>query len=174
MHPADSVAPADSFWTAPVNDQFARLGATPDGLSAAQAARRLGEHGRNAVAESPRRRIIARIGHRLTDPLAAILMVAGLVAGLTGDLASCAIIFVILSVSIALAVSPASAVFGFTVLPWPVAVAIAILVFAYLAAAEYLKHFAVGVAARHRHRHHRHRHHRRRAARGGAPATEGK
>ena len=59
-------------------------------------------HGHNAVTGATRRRILARIGHRLTDPLIAILIVAGLVSGLTGNLASCAIIFAILSISIAL------------------------------------------------------------------------
>ena len=73
-------------------------------MSATEAALRLDQHGRNVVAEAARRRILARIGHRLTDPLIAILMVAGVVSGLTGDLASCAIIFAILSLSITLEV----------------------------------------------------------------------
>ncbi|MGZ8373155.1 MAG: magnesium-translocating P-type ATPase [Rhodoplanes sp.] len=104
MHPANGSPSADCFWTAPADDLLARLSTTPQGLSAAEAARRLAEHGPNAVAETERRRILARIGHRLIDPLIAILMVAGFVSGLTGDFASAAIIFVILAGSITLEV----------------------------------------------------------------------
>jgi Mg2+-importing ATPase len=105
VHPANGSPSADCFWTTPTEDVFARLGATQAGLSVADAALRLEQHGPNVVAEATRRRILARIGHRLTDPLIAILMVAGVVSGLTGDLASAAIIFVILSVSITLEVA---------------------------------------------------------------------
>jgi Mg2+-importing ATPase len=63
-----------------------------------------------------------------------------------------------LVVAVALALSPLGAVFGFTALSWPLIGAIAGLVLAYLAMAEYLKRFAVGVAERYRHRRARHRH----------------
>ncbi len=95
---------AACFWTEPTEDVLARLATTSAGLSASEAALRLQQHGHNAVTGATRRRILARIGHRLTDPLVAILMVAGVVSGLTGDLASAAIIFVILAGSIALEV----------------------------------------------------------------------
>ena len=105
MNSANGYPNADCFWTAPAADLLLRLSATQDGLTAAEAARRLGEHGPNIVAEGERRRILARIGHRLIDPLVAILMVAGLVSGLTGDFASSTIIFAILAGSIALEVA---------------------------------------------------------------------
>jgi len=96
--------PVACFWTEPSENALARLAATAAGLSASEAALRLQQHGHNAVTQAKRRRILTRIGHRLTDPLVAILMVAGVVSGLTGDLASAAIIFAILAGSIALEV----------------------------------------------------------------------
>jgi Mg2+-importing ATPase len=59
--------------------------------------------------------------------------------------------------AVVVAILPLGAAFGFTTLPWSLIGVIGSLVLAYLAAAEYLKRFAVGVAERHRHRRHRHR-----------------
>jgi Mg2+-importing ATPase len=104
VHSLKGPPSGDCFWTTPADGLLAKLGATSAGLSASEAALRLDRHGRNVVAEAARRRIIARIGRRLTDPLIAILMVAGIVSGATGDLASTAIIFAILAGSITLEV----------------------------------------------------------------------
>ncbi|MFO1097392.1 MAG: magnesium-translocating P-type ATPase [Xanthobacteraceae bacterium] len=101
MSATDSPSAA-CFWTEPSENALTRLATTGAGLRASEAAVRLQQHGHNAVAQASRRRILARIGRRLTDPLVAILMVAGIVSGLTGDLASAAIIFAILAGSIAL------------------------------------------------------------------------
>jgi P-type Mg2+ transporter len=100
LSPDSSSAFDRLFWTVSADVWFAQLRTTQDGLSAADSSQRLTEYGRNSVTGAGRRRILSRIGHRLVDPLVAILMVAGIVSGLTGDIASCVIIFVILTVSI--------------------------------------------------------------------------
>lgn len=94
--------PDDHFWTLPAADLLARLGTTPEGLSAAEAARRLSAAGPNTVAERPRAAILRKVLRRLAEPLVAILIVAALVSGLTGDLPGLAIILAIVAVSVAM------------------------------------------------------------------------
>jgi Mg2+-importing ATPase len=62
-----------------------RLGSGPRGLATEEAERRLAETGPNTVADRPRLEIAAKIGRRLVEPLVAILLVAALVSGQTGD-----------------------------------------------------------------------------------------
>src|SRR6185437_11801315 len=100
-----AVAPSNEFWTRGADALLSELNATAAGLSSDVAVARLAREGRNVVAEAPRRRILARIGKRLTDPLIAILIVAAIVSAAIGDLASGGIILVILTASIALEVS---------------------------------------------------------------------
>ena len=57
------------------------------------------------VAEPGPRHIGVKIFHRLIDPLVAILIVAAVVSGAVGDLASCAIILLVIAFSIALEVT---------------------------------------------------------------------
>ncbi|WP_414474646.1 cation-transporting P-type ATPase [Microvirga sp. M2] len=75
----------DGFWSHSVEETLARLDTTPQGLSSRDAARRLAEVGRNVAVEPTRRRLLARIGRRLIEPLIAILIVAALISGATGD-----------------------------------------------------------------------------------------
>lgn len=79
-----------------------RLGSGPRGLAAEEAERRLAETGPNTVADRPRLEIAAKIGRRLVEPLVAILLVAALVSGLTGDWPGFAIIACIVCVSVGL------------------------------------------------------------------------
>ncbi|WP_135467862.1 magnesium-translocating P-type ATPase [Crenalkalicoccus roseus] len=94
--------PSDRFWSVPADALLARLGASPEGLGAEEARRRLAAWGPNAAALAPRRRILARVGRRLAEPLIAILIVAAAISGAMGDWASLAIILAILAASIAL------------------------------------------------------------------------
>jgi Mg2+-importing ATPase len=103
--PAAAPSSEDLFWGGSEAALFAKLAATSAGLTAAEAARRLRTVGRNVVAEPARRRIFGKILHRLADPLIAILIIAAIVSGAVGDLASCAIILAILTASIALEVT---------------------------------------------------------------------
>lgn len=95
----------NAFWRASTTELLSRLGATAAGLGAVEAQRRLQDVGRNVVAEPARRHISAKILRRLFDPLVAILIVAAIVSGAVGDLASCAIILVVVASSIALEVT---------------------------------------------------------------------
>lgn len=95
----------ERFWSLPPRDLFARLATSPAGLGAEEAARRLARHGRNVVAESPRRHLAARVLRRLAEPLVAILLVAAALSGLTGDWPGFAIIAAVVAVSVALDVA---------------------------------------------------------------------
>ena len=104
--PSQPADPTPSeFWTLGAAELLAALKTAPAGLSSDEAARRLLSGGRNVLAETAHRRILAKIGKRLADPLIAILIVAALIAGGMGDLASAAIILVVVAASIALEVT---------------------------------------------------------------------
>ena len=90
------------FWAAPAETVFADLSASPSGLTHEDAAQRLALYGRNNAGAPAARRIPARILARLTEPLVAILIVAALISGATGDWASFTIILCILAASVAL------------------------------------------------------------------------
>lgn len=79
------------FWTSSPEDLLTSLRASPTGLTDAQAAARLRAEGANAIGDRPRRDL-ADVAHRLTNPLILVLLVAAGMAGLTGDVASLAII----------------------------------------------------------------------------------
>jgi Mg2+-importing ATPase len=96
---------SSDFWTRGADALLAELTTTAAGLSTDEAAARLRIGGRNVVAEAPRRRLLAKAAKRLTDPLIAILIVAAFIAGGMGDLASAAIILVVVAASIALEVT---------------------------------------------------------------------
>jgi Mg2+-importing ATPase len=103
---ARSAAPASSAPTAlatdPLDRVLERLGVTPDGLSGAEAERRLAVHGPNEPAR-PRR--WARLGELFTflaNPLVLILLLASLVSALLGDVTNAVIIAAVVSLSIAL------------------------------------------------------------------------
>ena len=92
----------DRFWTRDPDTLLAELATAQQGLTSAEAGRRLERCGRNVVAESPRRRLLAKLVKRLLEPLIAILIVAACLSGALGDWASTAIIFLILAISISL------------------------------------------------------------------------
>lgn len=93
------------FWSRPVVESLTLLQSGPPGLSGQEAARRLAEVGRNVAVEPPRRRLLAKIGKRLIEPLIAILIVAALISGAAGDWASFVTILAILCISTALDVT---------------------------------------------------------------------
>lgn len=90
------------FWTQSLNALQDRLAAGDEGLSSAEAARRLASVGPNADVTPPRRSLIRAIGRRLLEPLSLILLVAGLVSAGTGEAIGGAIIVAILALSIGL------------------------------------------------------------------------
>ncbi|MHB2169995.1 magnesium-translocating P-type ATPase [Alsobacter sp. R-9] len=90
------------FWDRTPADAFSDLASRPEGLSDAEAQARLASFGPNATIRTARRMIGTKIVRRLAEPLITILLVAAAISGATGDLASCAIIVVIVLVSVGL------------------------------------------------------------------------
>jgi len=72
------------------------------GLTAAEAARRLAAVGPNQIAPARQRAALLELLVRFRNPLVLLLLVASLVAALTGDLASCVIIVTIVGISVTL------------------------------------------------------------------------
>lgn len=95
-------AAAPRFWTEPAAALMERLGSRAAGLTSAEAAAAQRRHGPNTVAETPRLHLAAKVARRLVEPLVAILLVAALVSGLTGDVPGFFIILTIVAVSVAM------------------------------------------------------------------------
>ena len=93
-----------SFWTDPPDIVARRVGGAA-GLSAAEAAARLRRDGPNRPADGRRTGLPLRIARRLAEPLTAILLVAALATGFTGDIPGFAIILAVVSLSVALDVA---------------------------------------------------------------------
>lgn len=90
------------FWRDGRNALLRRLGTTPEGLSETQAAERLRRFGPNLAVTSLRRGLLFKIAKRLVEPLIAILLIAALISGATGDWQSLIIIVLIVLASITL------------------------------------------------------------------------
>jgi Ca2+-transporting ATPase len=75
------------------------------GLSTEQAAARRGEDGPNVVAAAPRHGIAHRIGRQLADPLVALLLMAGTVTAVLGDLPDTLIILLVVTVNTVIGVA---------------------------------------------------------------------
>ncbi|ACA20372.1 magnesium-translocating P-type ATPase [Methylobacterium sp. 4-46] len=90
------------FWTGSPEALAARLGCGLDGLSAAQAARRLAEDGPNGDRPARADGVLRAVLRRLLEPFSLILLAAGLVSIATGDWGGGVIIIAILTLSIGL------------------------------------------------------------------------
>lgn len=97
-----AATPVRAFWTESLESLLARLDATTGGLSTDEARRRLKLHGRNADAPARRRSAVRALVRRLVEPLALILLIAGIVVAATGDVTGGVIIVAILCLSISL------------------------------------------------------------------------
>lgn len=95
-------ADGDAFWQMDADTILTRLDARPDGLSSVEAMARLERIGANEIAPARRRHLISDLFRRLANPLVAILLAAAAIAGATGDLASFAIIVIVVVLSTAL------------------------------------------------------------------------
>ncbi|GIF23351.1 Ca2+-transporting ATPase [Actinoplanes tereljensis] len=71
----------------------------PAGLTTVEAAIRLDADGPNVVAKPVRRRLSARVGHQLADPLVALLLVAAVVTAVLGDIPDTAVIALVVFVN---------------------------------------------------------------------------
>jgi Ca2+-transporting ATPase len=71
----------------------------PRGLTGAEADARRAADGPNAVPPPPRRGLAARIGHQLSDPLVALLIVAAVVTAALGDVPDTVVIVLVVTVN---------------------------------------------------------------------------
>ncbi len=90
----------DTSWRVPIDVLLARVTSSRDGLSSAEAGLRLARFGPNSVSSDRRRTLAMKLVRRFADPLVAILLVAAGISSLTGDIASFAIIAVVISLSV--------------------------------------------------------------------------
>jgi Mg2+-importing ATPase len=97
--------PSDAFWRRSAEESLAELHSRISGLSGRDALQRLAGTGPNLAVEPRRSRVLAKIGRHLAEPLVAILILAALISGATGDWVSFGMIIAILGVSIALDVT---------------------------------------------------------------------
>ena len=93
------------FAGVPLADLFQRLHSTSNGLGAAEAAALLESVGPNRIDTTKPKRLIVAFIERLGNPLVVILLFAALVSALTGDVASFAVIAVIVLMSVILDVT---------------------------------------------------------------------
>src|ERR1700756_5153319 len=87
------------FWQIALADLERQLGAGPNGLSSTEAAARRLRYGANTLEERRRLSLPLKFLSRFRNPLVIILLVAGAIAALTGDLASFVIIATIVLIS---------------------------------------------------------------------------
>jgi Mg2+-importing ATPase len=76
-----------------------RLEARPGGLSSAEAAARLADHGPNELDARPRRTALAELGRSVAGPLALILLAAAVASAFLGEVADAVIIAAMVSLS---------------------------------------------------------------------------
>jgi Mg2+-importing ATPase len=100
--PVMASQPAGLFWQQPTQTLLLTLRSGRGGLTASDAAGRLKEIGPNAFHEPIRQRVLTKIAKRVVNPLIAILLVAAVISGVTGDIASFAIIVAVIAGSITL------------------------------------------------------------------------
>jgi Mg2+-importing ATPase len=91
-----------AFWQTPLAELERRLGSAEDGLDAAEAAARLDRFGLNALEPRLRRSLVLKLLGRLRNPLVLVLLTAGVVSAVTGEIASFVIISFVVLVSIVL------------------------------------------------------------------------
>ncbi|HVU92062.1 MAG TPA: HAD-IC family P-type ATPase, partial [Jatrophihabitans sp.] len=88
-----------------VERRYRRLNSSPDGLSEREATRRLAAYGPNELIHAKRRRWLPELVAQLTHPLAVLLAVAAVLAGVTGSrpLAVAIVVVIVLNAAFAFA-----------------------------------------------------------------------
>jgi len=86
----------------PVENVLSKLNSSLNGLTSENAERALEVYGYNEVAKKQRRAAIVEFIFRFRNPLVLILLIAGIVSGLFGELTNSIIIFTIVLMSVAL------------------------------------------------------------------------
>ncbi|HVP26132.1 MAG TPA: magnesium-translocating P-type ATPase [Candidatus Bathyarchaeia archaeon] len=86
----------------PIEDVLSKLNSSQSGLTSEEARKLLDVYGRNEVARKKRRAGVFGFALRFRNPLVVILLVAGVVSGLFGELTDSIIIFLIVLMSVIL------------------------------------------------------------------------
>lgn len=87
------------FWQQPLESAFAALESRRTGLASDEATKRLQAFGPNTLREPVGQRLLAKITKRALNPLIAILLVATVISGASGDLGSFVIILSVMAIS---------------------------------------------------------------------------
>ncbi len=88
------------LWNRPVTELIVELDTSPEGISSQEAERRLVLYGPNDVTADKRKPSWVRFLQRFRNPLVIILLVASAISAATGDVASFAIVVVIVMLSV--------------------------------------------------------------------------
>ncbi|NVN89426.1 MAG: magnesium-translocating P-type ATPase [Desulfuromonadales bacterium] len=90
------------FWKLPIAEFLEQLGASPDGLTSAEAALRLARYGPNLIHGERKKALILQFLTKFKNPLVIILLVASALSAFTGDTTSFFIIGTIVLISVTL------------------------------------------------------------------------
>jgi len=93
---------SEDVWKLPAATLLARLGATPAGLSGAEAQSRIATYGPNTAAAAKKTPLWLQFLARFRSPLVIILLVASALSAATGDVASFVIVASIVTISMTL------------------------------------------------------------------------
>jgi len=93
---------AFDYWRMPAAELQSALAVDATGLRSAEARERLARYGPNEIIGSKRPALLLQWLARFRNPLVLILLFASMLAGLTGELASCIVISIILLLSVTL------------------------------------------------------------------------
>jgi Mg2+-importing ATPase len=102
MRPEEPAPSADHLYALDRTSLLEQLRTSPDGLTSAEAQRRLKEYGANETVSAQRLGAIQRLLHQLADPLVLILLAASLISAVLGQQLNAVIITVIVLLSVAL------------------------------------------------------------------------
>ena len=95
-------ASGGAFWQTPLDELERQLGASSNGLSSTEAAARLLRYGANTLDSRQKYSFLLKVLSRFRNPLVLILLVAAVISGLTGDVASLGIISTMVLLSVLL------------------------------------------------------------------------
>lgn len=93
---------SEELITLPIEELYSRLDTTPQGLSSEQATERLETYGRNELAKQHKHSAVKEFLAHFKSPLVVILLIAGIISGVLGELANTAIILSIIFISVIL------------------------------------------------------------------------
>ena len=71
------------FYLEQVDSVFSKVKSSANGLSTAEAEKRLAENGKNKLKEGKKKTILQRVGEQLSDPMIIILIIAALISAVT-------------------------------------------------------------------------------------------